>query len=112
MSKASKTYSQRQAENIRSVTLHPEQVKRLDQFAEDNQMSRSEVLRLVMETWLSNKAPVNVVRRTQRVGFWCDPNLYMKFSRKMEDVNAKRRPGERRVTISQIIDETLEGEIL
>ena len=48
------------------------------------------------------------MRRTRRVTFWIDPNLYMKFSRKLADINAAQTPGRARLTISSIIEERLE----
>ena len=102
------TRRQRQQENIRTTRLSEKTVEKMDAYAADNHLSRSELIRELITSWLEDKTPIHSVRRTKRISFWIDPNVYMRFNRKVQDVNEHLAPGLSRMTVADIIESELE----
>lgn len=87
-----------QTEKIKSVSLPESIVKRIDDYAAANTMSRSEALREFMNVYASGKTKPGRERTTRRITFWAEPDEYKEF---MARVNREE------VTVAAAIESAL-----
>lgn len=77
-------YAQRQRESIKILSVNQPLYDRIAQFAEDNAMSVSEVMREAIEMYATGSVPrPDRKRRTRRVGIWIPPAEWMAFKRRI-----------------------------
>lgn len=94
----------KQTEGIRRVNLPPELIERVDRYAEDNSISRSQAIRELVEDFMQGDAVNHSgrVSRVRPVTFWVRPEMWARMRKKAD---------RQKTTITALIERALEGKV-